>query len=161
MMHNPSEDKDNINDFAQIITQLTETVDELNRLESVKAATASQGHHDRMDGLLKEEQACILKLRGLEQRRIRLQGGLGWGGLTFRQILVTAEKEQAGRLSPLFTGLEQGIKRLLDTRDTAQRAISARLREFASVLADMEGLSYDSSGEAEVEIPSHFHDRYV
>lgn len=159
-MYNPSETTDLLDDFIKVINQLTETVKELIQMENAKAESASNGEHSRMDGLLKEEQVYILKLKGLEQRRSRLQDGLGWSGLTFRQILAAA-KEQESLLSPLFSELEEQVNRLQDARDSALRVIRVRLREFASVLSTGEGQSYSDNGEVEVSIPTHFHDKYV
>ena len=57
-----------------------------------------------MDGILKREQVYMLKLRGLEQKRLRLAEAMGWKGLTFRQILSQSTPEQAGRSPPCSPG---------------------------------------------------------
>ena len=148
-------------EFIPIITELTKALGALTRLEETKAETASLGYHSRMDGLLKEEQAIVLRIRGLEQRRLKLQENLGWAGFSFRQILSNSDQEQAGLLTPLFLPLEQQIKNLLDVRDSAQRIISLRLREFSTALSQEDGQSYNENGEPGIRIPSHFRDTYV
>ena len=69
--------KDLLEEFAGSIKQLAHTIEGIARLEEEKAETASLGHHDRMDGILKREQVYILKLRGLEQKRLRLAEAMG------------------------------------------------------------------------------------
>ena len=120
-----------------------------------------EGYHDRMDGILKREQVYILKLRGLEQKRLRLAEAMGWKGLTFRQILSQSTSEQAGRLSPLFTRLDSQIKHLREVKDTAERMIQVRLREFNMILSSTTGGGCDENGVPVKGPSSFFHDRYV
>ena len=148
--------KDLLEEFAVSIEQLAHTIEGIARLEEEKAETASLGYHDRMDGILKREQVYILKLRGLEQKRLRLAEAMGWKGLTFRQIL-----SQAARLSPLFTGLDSQIKHLREVKDTAERMIQVRLREFNMILSNTTGEGYDENGVPVKGPSSFFHDRYV
>ena len=153
--------KDLLEEFAGSIEQLAHTIEGIARIEEEKAETASLGYHDRMDGILKREQVYILKLRGLEQKRLRLAEAMGWKGLTFRQILSQSTPEQAGRLSPLFTGLDSQIKHLREVKDTAERMIQVRLREFNMILSSTTGEGYDENGVPVKGPSSFFHDRYV
>lgn len=150
-----------LEEYISIIKDLTEVLGNLTHLEETKAEAASLGYHDRIDGLLKDEQAMVLKIRGLEQKRFKLQESLGWGELSFRDILSKADAGQAAVLSPLFTPLEEQVKSLSDVRDSAQRIITLRLREFASVLTWAEGQTFDDNGDPGIRIPAHFHDTYV
>lgn len=150
-----------IDEFALVIRSLISTVGDITSLEDAKSAAASQGRHEQMDGFLKEEQACILKLRGLEQRRQSLAKGLGWEGLTFHQIL---EKSDAGLrevLLPLFTQLDQQVKQLADAKDSADRIIQLRLREFSFILSSEAFQEYNRNGETAAGKLPNFHDRYV
>ena len=153
--------KDLLEEFAGSIEQLAHTIEGIARIEEEKAETASLGYHDRMDGILKREQVYILKLRGLEQKRLRLAEAMGWKGLTFRQILSQSTPEQAGRLSPLFTRLDSQIKHLREVKDTAERMIQVRLREFNVILSSTTGGGCDENGVPVKGPSSFFHDRYV
>lgn len=140
--------------FIQTLEQLSGTAAKLAAAETSKAEAASAREHEKMDSFLKEEQALLLKLRGLEQQRIRQAGELGWKDLTFRQILAESDPETSAALSPLFSELEQQLKDLTDAKEAAGRIISVRLREFEHIL----GTASSGSGAG---APSHFHDRYV
>lgn len=146
-------------EFAEVMKQLIETVDILTQMEVQKAHAAANSQHNLIAGFLNPEQAQILKLRGLEQKRIRLAQALGWEGLTFRQILEQLESSRKECLSPLFAQLETGVKRLTDTRTSADRVIQLRLRELEAAIAEKEGSSYLGAGNAPG--PSRFKDRYV
>ena len=135
-------------EFAEVLKQLTEAVDILTQMEVQKAHAAANSQHNLIAGFLNPEQAQILKLRGLEQK-----------GLTFRQILEQPENSQKECLSPLFAQLEAGVKRLTDTRTSADRVIKLRLRELEAAIAGKEGSSCPGDGNAPA--PSRFKDRYV
>ncbi len=153
--------RDTLEEFACSIEQLTDTIKDIARIEEEKAETASLGRHNRMDDILKREQVYILKLRGLEQKRLRLAEAMGFKGLTFREILGQATEEQNSRLSPLFTDLSSQIRHLQEVKDTAERMIQVRLREFNQILSDMAGAGYDESGNLTTGPSPLFHDRYV
>ena len=146
-------------EFVEVLKQLIETVDILAQMEVQKTHAAANSQHNLIAGFLNPEQAQILKLRGLEQKRVRLAQALGWQGLTFRQSLEQPVNSQKECLSPLFTQLEAGVKRLTDTRTSADRVIQLRLRELEAAIAGKEGGSY--AGAVNAPGPSRFQDRYV
>ncbi|MCI8513222.1 MAG: flagellar protein FlgN [Lachnospiraceae bacterium] len=145
-----------LSSFVHTLKQLSETAVRLTEAETAKANAASAKEHEKMDSFLKEEQALLLKLRGLEQQRNRQAEELGWKDLTFRQILQKSDPETFSVLSPVFSELEQQLKNLTDAKDSAGRIISARLREFEHIL----GTGSSASGLG-ADVSSHFHDRYV
>ena len=94
-----------------------------------------------------QEQALVLKLRGLEQTRVKQADALGWKGLTFRQILNRTSEQQKELLSPLFHNLSLQTKQLTGSKESADRILSLRLKEFEKAL--------------EGNLPPHFHETYV
>ncbi len=141
--------------FAAVIRDLTDTAERIARIEEVKAEAASLRQHNRLDGLIQDEQAQILKLRGLEQRRLKLAEALGWKSLTFRQILETASPDETEPLAPLFFDLEQQLKRLEQARSSSEQIIQTRLHEMEVFLARQQGDSYDSMGNLNTGSPAH------
>ena len=132
--------------FAALIQDLADTAERIARAEEAKAEAASLKQHHRLDGLIQEEQAQILKLRGLEQRRLKLAEALGWKSLTFRQILSQASPDEAEFLRPYFLDLEQQLQRLEQARKSSEQIIHTRLHEMEVFLARQQGESYDSMG---------------
>ncbi len=142
--------------FAHALQQLSEAVRQITEVETAKAEAASAREHKRMDSFLKEEQALLLKVRGLEQQRDRHAAVLGWKGLTFRQVLQAAAEEEAAVLSPIFSSMEENLAQLTDAKETAGRIITARLREFELLLG-----TGNPDGTPGAEAPSYFHNKYV
>lgn len=134
--------------FVSIIISLTAVVVDITNIENNKALAAANGQHELMDGYIRDEQACILKLRGLEQRRLNLADMLGWKDLTFNQILEQGNAADTDPLRPLFSELKSQITRLTESRNNSDRMIKSRLREF-ELLADTFAPSF------------HIHDQFV
>ncbi|MEY8337075.1 hypothetical protein AALB16_03455 [Lachnospiraceae bacterium 62-35] len=152
-----------LEELASVIRDLTDTANRISHSEEAKAEAASQNRHELLDGFIQEEQAYILKLRGLEQRRLRLLESLGWKSLTFRQVLEQADPSQKELLSPLFFELETQLKRLENARKASEQIIGVRLHELQISIAKAQGSSYDNSGNVNLNAPSHakLRDKYV
>lgn len=133
-------------EFTAVIKDLAILAKQISELEDTKAQAASERRHYLLDGYIQEEQACILKLRGLEQHRIRLAEALGWGSLTFRQILEKAPPEQRDVLQPLFFELERQLNSLQKSRKAAEQILKVRVHEIEAAIARQEGGSYDNAG---------------
>jgi len=121
--------------FGDTLEQLSDLMTSLTQMENAKAEAASSGQHGRIDGYLKQEQALILKLRGLEQRHRKQMKTLALDGLTFRQILEQADEKEEAFLSPLFGRLTEQLRLLTSSRDSANRILNVRLKEFEDALA--------------------------
>lgn len=133
--------------FGNTLEQLSDLMTSLTQMEDAKAEAASAGQHGRINGYLQQEQALILKLRGLEQQHTKQMKALGWGGLTFRQILDQADREEKALLSPMFDRLTGQLKLLTDSKDSSDRIMKLRIKEFEETLAGAR--------------QPHFHDTYV
>lgn len=152
-----------LEDFVNIITELADLSESIAYVEESKAEAASQKRHELLDDYIQEEQAMILKLRGLEQHRIHLMKELGWESLTFRQILDQLPFEQALQLSPFFDDLDQQVNRLQQARNAAEQIIKVRIHELQVAIAKQEGSSYDNIGNINLDSPyrSRMHNTYV
>ncbi len=150
-----------MDEFTTVLIQITDVVTSLTETEQHKADAAANNRHDLIDSFLNPEQAMIMKLRGLEQKRLKLTEGLGWKGLTFRQLLDQADSEQREVLAPLFTALDDRLRQLTDIREASDRIIQLRLRELQTALGQEESYGYDSSKQSAAAAPGHFRNKYV
>lgn len=155
--------QDLFENFMAVIDETVQLVYDITQVETAKTEAASLRQHHLINGYVQQEQAQILKLRGLEQRRTRLVRDLGWDGLTFRQILDQASLHQRNQMQPLFEELEWQVRQLQDSMDAAGSIIRVRLHELDVTLAQQTGSSYDSSGNAGASVPLHsaMRDTYV
>lgn len=150
-----------LNDYISVIRNLSATAEAIARAEDRKTEAASGRHHELLDGCIQEEQALLLKLRGLEQHRMKLQDSLGWDGLTLRQILEAASPEQKQALTPVFEELERKLDRLQKAREASEQILKVRLRELE--LFTQQGAAYNHGGKQTPAAAPHSRigDRYV
>ncbi len=150
-------------EYTAVIRDLAAVAAEISRVEETKATVAAEKHHHLLDDCIQEEQALLLKLRGLEQHRIKWQKILDWEDLTIKEILEKASPAQLETLSPLFQDLEQQLKRLSQSRDSAEKILNVRLRELEIIAMQQQGSAYDSERKAAPAASSaaRIHDTYV
>ena len=148
--------------FLMIIRELTETAHNIARAEEEKAVALSLKRHDLLDGFMKREQAYILRLRGLDQHRVRLAKSLGWDSLTFSQILEKVEPIQKEYLEILFHDLEQELRTLQQSKEVAERMMNVRVYELLVAVERQSGIPYDREREVDLEGFPHMSlcDRY-
>lgn len=150
-------------EYTTVIRELSSVAAQISRVEETKVTVAAEKHHHLLNECIQEEQALLLKLRGLEQRRIKCQKTLDWEDLTIKQILEKASPTQLETLSPLFQDLEQQLKRLTHSRDAAEKILNVRLRELEIIAMQQQGSAYDSERKAAPAASSaaRIHDTYV
>lgn len=138
--------QDLFDSFTSVLEETIRLIGDIAQVETDKAEAASLRQHHLLDEYIQTEQAQILKLRGLEQKRTRLAKELGWDSLTFSQLLAKAPLRQSGQLRPLFEDLKQQLMWLQDSRGAAEQIIKVRLHELDMALAGQAASSYDNSG---------------
>ena len=149
--------------FLDIIRDLTDTAHKLAQVEEEKAAAVSQKRHELLEGFMKREQAGILKLRGLDQHRIRLTKRLGWDSMSFSQILDEVNLVQREYLKMLFFELRQELMRLIQSKELAERIINVRIYELLITVERKAGIPYDNTRTVNLDECSHVNlcDRYI
>lgn len=154
MNHDRQELLDN---FIAVIKDLTVLAGDIAQVEDHKAQAPPRSVTN-FDGIIQKEQAQILKLRGLEQHRVRRAKALGWESLTFRQILEKAEPGEKEVLTPLFTELERRLKRLGDSRRSSEQIIKVRIHEIETAIARQRGRFLQQRGQCQPQDPASSQD---
>lgn len=150
-------------DFLAIIRELTDTAHKLAQIEEEKAVAVSLKRHELLEGLMKKEEAGMLRLRGLDQHRVRMAKLLGWDNLSFSQILEKVRPIQQEYLKQLFLTLEQELMRLTKSKELAKGIINIRIYEMFIAAERKTGTFYDQEGNVNFDEFSHANlcDRYV
>lgn len=72
--------------YLDLLGELSGSLERLAQLAQDKAAVVRQDDLIGLDGVLKQEQAMALNLRGLEQRRLKLAAQLGLSGVPLADL---------------------------------------------------------------------------
>ena len=132
-------------DFIKVIEGLIELFRQLTPLEEKKMEAAKENNVVFIEDCMVKEQAAILKLKGLENEREKIQEKLGMKGLTFREILEKFP-EEAESLRPLFSELTTQIQMFQEINDGANSVIKTNLHQIESAIRLKDGGIYSETG---------------
>ena len=119
-----------------VLEQLCTVLEQLCRVEADKLTVVSADHPDQLESLLNDENMLLLQLRGLDKKRSDLLRGSGLEGLTFRQILMQEDSEEAvALLSPILERLSSQAENLKKVKGGTDRLIRIRMKQLEQRLA--------------------------
>ena len=150
--------------FSKIIEEFIALFDHLIPIEQEKLDAAVKNRITFVEDCMHKEQAAILRLRGLEQKRDKTQEKLGIKDYTFRQILENAPEDVSSVLKPLFDQMSEQVRTLQSISDNSKDIIEVNLHVIQSSLAgDSPGKeTYSASGKkTDNNKTNHFTSRSV
>ena len=119
-----------------VLEQLCTVLEQLYRVEADKLTVVSADRPDQLESLLNDENMLLLQLRGLDKKRSDLLRGSGLEGLTFRQILMQEDSEEAvALLSPILERLSSQAEKLKKVKGGTDRLIRIRMKQLEQRLA--------------------------
>ncbi len=133
-------------EFKQVIRELTDLFRELSALGGVKLDAARMNNTATLETCMTREQALSMKLKGLEQKRERVQASLGYGGKRFREILETDGAKDDLEMAALFESLSREVQMFREVNDDVNRIVGVNLREIRKELDRRDIKTYGASG---------------
>ena len=119
-----------------VLEQLCTVLEQLCRVEADKLTVVSADHPDQLESLLNDENMLLLQLRGLDKKRSDLLRKSGLEGLTFRQILMQEDSEEAvALLSPILERLSIQAEKLKKIKGGTDRLIRIRMKQLEQRLS--------------------------
>ncbi len=149
--------------FIEIIEEFIQLFDELIPVEQEKLDAAIKNRITFVEECMNKEQAAVLKLRGLEQKRENAQKALGMEAFTFRQILEQVPEDTARTLRPLFDRLSEQVAAFRSISGSAKDIIEVNLHTIQASLAAEEGAkgTYSPAVKKQDDDGKHFTSRSV
>lgn len=150
--------------FADLMKEFIEFFDTLIPIEQDKLDATVKNRVGILEDFMHKEQAAVMRLRGLEQKREAELKRLGLEGCTFRQILEKIPDTDAAMLKPLFDRVDSQVRVMQSLSGSIKDAIEVNLRVIELKLAgDPAGnATYSAAGQkAEKNSTKHFSNRSV
>ncbi len=150
--------------FIKIIEEFIDFFDNLIPIEQEKLEAAIKNRVSFVEECMHKEQAAVLRLRGLEQKREKEQEKLGMKDYSFRQILEKAPEDVSSVLKPLFDRMSEQVTQFQSISDNAKDMIEVNLHVIQSSLSEKAPgkETYSASGKKnDNENPNHFTSRSV
>ena len=117
-----------------VLEQLCTVLEQLCRVDKLTVISADRP--DQLESLLNDENMLLLQLRGLDKKRSDLLRRSGLEGLTFRQILMQEDSEEAvALLSPILERLSIQAEKLKKIKGGTDRLIRIRMKQLEQRLA--------------------------
>lgn len=145
-------------DFILIIKDLIQLFGALTEVEQTKLNAAVENKISFVEECMKKEQAAVLRLRGLDQRREKAQRELGMEGASFREILEQVSQEEEKELRPLFQELSDKVSRFQSVSDSAKDIIEVNLH---TIKKQLEAAEDPVKKDSIKEKSTHFKSRSV
>lgn len=148
--------------FQELIEQFIALFDRMIPLEQSKLEVVSHNQVERLEEIIKKEQAEIMTLRGLDQKRERMQADLGWKDLTFQEILKQLPEEQRPKVKQLFDELASRVTAFRSVTESSKTMMEVNLHTINQILAKHAGgaQTYGEDGTVKAG-PAHFTDRRI
>lgn len=148
--------------FQQLIQQFIAFFDRMLPLEQSKLDVVKQNQVTQLEDIIRKEQAEIMTLRGLEQKREKLQAELGWKDLTFQEILERLPKEQQAEMKRLFDDLADRVRSFQTVTESSKTMMEVNLHVINQMIAQRTGgtQTYKEDGSVETGA-AHFTDRRI
>ena len=141
--------------FSVVITDMLKLFEELIDFENKKLDAIAANEVAVLDQYMNSEQVYLMKMRGIENRREKVQTQLGVPDLTFREIIEKFQDSEKEPLNTLYEQLSSKTVELKDSIAATKRYIVLHLNAVTTLLERFEGnnTTYGRSGEKE-EQPS-------
>lgn len=136
-----------IEDFKQIITELIQYFENLNTLENQKLEAIKKRDIFKMENYMKIEQAEVLKLRGLDKKREKIQADLSYDSLSFEQIISQLPSDQQQPLKSLYDQLQTEVALYKSISSTAKSIIESTLNRIDTTITDLKNKQNPKSGQ--------------
>lgn len=141
----------NIDEFISATEKVLECLNAAAESESGKRKALLTHDVDRVESMLQNQQALVMRLENFEKKRIQAAEEVGFGGMSADEIEVSIKDDRLReRLSPLFAQMREKAD-ILKTLNRASLDIADMelklLSENPAIIKDNKsGGLYDSSG---------------
>lgn len=118
-------------------------LEEVQKAQDVKLATLVAGSYKQLEKSISEQQAAVMAIESLEKKRISLQQEIGFGSMTFRQILAVCDSAYKERLQEVFDRISSAV---MSIRFANQKAMDYA-KEILDLDAGQQGYGYTEDAD--------------
>lgn len=147
--------------FCELMKEYIQLFDTLIQIQEDKIEAINKNHITGVESCMNQEQAAVLKMRGLELQRDAVMKELHCEDLTFQQVIEQNSANSASLL-PLYQQLSNRLQTFRSISDTAKDLIEVNLHVINSVLEKNGETAHHYSKDGNNEAsPKHFTSRFV
>ncbi len=145
-----------MNSLYDLLKESAVLYENLLELEHEKYDAVVKADINALDVVVSREQACYMKMRGLEQKREKMLEAMGFGGETLSEIAELSDGENRPRMIEICEELKRQIAEVKEINDASRTMLEVRLHRVdkaMSMLGEKENTysnkdTKDSSGKS-------------
>ena len=125
------ENKKKWKELLPVISELSLLVSALCDFEDSLSIAASEDVQEKINALVTEAQPTLLRFKGLEKKREKLQKELGLAPTSLSALLKEIPEEEREEWAENIEALEKNLNRFINSKDNADRILQVRLSDIS------------------------------
>lgn len=125
------ENKKKWKELLPVISELSLLVSALCDFEDSLSIAASKDAQEEINALVTEAQPTLLRFKGLEKKREKLQKELGLAPTSLSALLKEIPEEEREEWAEKIEALEKNLNRFINSKDNADRILQVRLSDIS------------------------------
>ena len=118
-------------ELLPVISELSLLVSALCDFEDSLSIAASKDAQEEINALVTEAQPTLLRFKGLEKKREKLQKELGLAPTSLSALLKEIPEEEREEWAENIEALEKNLNRFINSKDNADRILQVRLSDIS------------------------------
>lgn len=125
------ENKKKWKELLPVISELSLLVSALCDFEDSLSIAASKDAQEEINALVTEAQPTLLRFKGLEKKREKLQKELSLAPTSLSALLKEIPEEEREEWAENIEALEKNLNRFINSKDNADRILQVRLSDIS------------------------------
>ncbi len=125
------ENKKKWKELLPVISELSLLVSALCDFEDSLSIAASKDAQEEINALVTEAQPTLLRFKGLEKKREKLQKELGLAPTSLSALLKEIPEEEREEWAEKIEALEKNLNRFINSKENADRILQVRLSDIS------------------------------
>ena len=118
-------------ELLPVISELSLLVSALCDFEDSLSIAASKDAQEEINALVTEAQPTLLRFKGLEKKREKLQKELGLAPTSLSALLKEIPEEEREEWTEKIEALEKNLNRFINSKENADRILQVRLSDIS------------------------------
>ena len=118
-------------ELLPVISELSLLVSALCDFEDSLSIAASKDAQEEINALVTEAQPTLLRFKGVEKKREKLQKELGLAPTSLSALLKEIPEEEREEWAEKIEALEKNLNRFINSKENADRILQVRLSDIS------------------------------
>ncbi len=140
-----------MDELVQILTEMKNALTEALPLEKAKFKAVEEEKIGILEECMAKEQAFALRIKGLEQKRMKYMEERGYGNMTLRELADGMEGEEQRKLRTLLDELVLAVQNFTSYNDESMKLVRLRLHNLERAASPDGGMTYGREQSADDE----------